>query len=338
MPADPAASGPQPLTHVSHYWTHDRRCDTMPTRESAACGGGDRPTRGLRRSRIVPSHVTFDRGLLRVADDRVFSPSRRRFARTLDRHLRTTPGVISTRFDLDGGCLEVHWAVTDADEAARAFVSAVASATRSEAGRRTGRLPGRPRRAAPAHGDDQPARIDAASIAGSPPLPATIVRGPRRALYVAAGGGCLMMTVVGVVVPGIPTVPFLLGASYFLARSSRTLHTALVTTPVVGRVVREWDAHRGISLRSKLTLAGLTVGVVLVTVSLTAAGPMVVGIVAVVVSISLVGIARIPGISPDRDPPDRLLPEASRAPRRLPLLPGRTVRGADTPTGPWRRG
>ena len=105
-----------------------------------------------------------------------------------------------------------------------------------------------------------------------------------------------MMTVVGVIVPGIPTVPFLLGASYFLARSSRTLHTALVTTPVVGRVVREWDAHRGISLRSKLTLAGLTVGVVLVTVSLTAAGPMIVGIVAVVVSMSLGGIARIPRI------------------------------------------
>lgn len=288
----------------------------------------------------MPSHVTFDQGLLRVADDRVFSRSRRRFARMLDRHLRGTPGVVSTRIDLDGGCCEMRWAGADADEAARAFVSAVALATRSEAVRRTRGVPGWSRREAPSGADPMPTRNDADSGAGVPvpPLPATIVRGPRRALYVAAGGGCLMMTVVGVIVPGIPTVPFLLGASYFLARSSRTLHTALVTTPVVGRVVREWDAHRGISLRSKLTLAGLTVGVVLVTVSLTAAGPMVVGIVAVVVSMSLVGIARIPGISPERRPPAALLPDSSRAPRRLPLLPGRTVHAADIPAGPWRRG
>lgn len=287
----------------------------------------------------MSSHVSFDGGLLCVADDRVFSRTRRRFARALGRHLTATPGVVSTRIDLDGGCCEVRWKGADADRAAQAFVRAVALATSAETARGTG-WTGRPRQEPSGRPDDAPTR-DSAGSSGThhlQPLPATIVRGPRRALYVAAGGGCLMMTVVGAIVPGIPTVPFLLGASYFLARSSRTLHTALVTTPVVGRVVREWDAHRGISLRSKLTLAGLTVGVVLVTISLTAAGPMVVGIVAVVVSMSLVGIARIPGISPERRHPDGLLPDSSQVPRRLPLLPGRTVRARDIPAGPWHRG
>lgn len=292
----------------------------------------------------MPSHVTFDRGVLRVADDRVFSRSRRRFARRLDRHLKTTPGVLSTRIDLADGCCEVRWDGEDAGRAAHAFVRAVALATgveRPHARPVPGWLLRRSRTERDAHVNAPPA----AAVSGGParpldgpPLPATIVRGPRRVLYVAAGGGCLMMTVVGAIVPGIPTVPFLLGASYFLARSSRTLHTALVTTPVVGRVVREWDAHRGISLRSKLTLAGLTVAVVIVTVSLTAAGPMVVGIVAIVVSMSLVGIARIPGITPDGVRPEALLPDASRATPRLPLLPGRTVQAAGIPAVPQRRG
>lgn len=236
----------------------------------------------------MPSHVTFDQGMLRVADDRVFSRTGRRFARQLGRHLRTIPEVVSTRIDLDEGCCEVRWAGADAERAARAFAGAVEFVTRAE--RRTSR---RQRLTA---AEIDPAPASATGFQPARRLPATIVRGPRRVAYVAAGGGCLVMTVVGVIVPGVPTVPFLLGASYFLARSSRTLHGALVGTPVVGRVVQEWDAHRGISLRSKLTLAGLTVMVVLVTVSLAAPGPLVTTIVAVVVSMSLGGIARIPRI------------------------------------------
>lgn len=139
-----------------------------------------------------------------------------------------------------------------------------------------------------------------------------------------------MMTVVGVVVPGIPTVPFLLGASYFLARSSRTLHAALTATPVVGRVVREWDAHRGISVRSKLTLAGLTVGVVVLTLSITGAAPLVVVIVAAVVSMSLVGIARIPGIKVGAVREQALLPVALPELRLLSLLQPGTDLGAGT--------
>ena len=48
-------------------------------------------------------------------------------------------------------------------------------------------------------------------------------RGRSDVLYLALAGGSFAMTLVGLVVPGIPTVPFLLATSYFLARSSRWL-------------------------------------------------------------------------------------------------------------------
>ena len=40
----------------------------------------------------------------------------------------------------------------------------------------------------------------------------------------AAAGGCFVMSIVGVITPGIPTVPFVLATGYFLARSSPGLH------------------------------------------------------------------------------------------------------------------
>ena len=43
------------------------------------------------------------------------------------------------------------------------------------------------------------------------------------------------MTFVGLVVPGIPTVPFLLASSYYLARSSRTLHKRLLESRLLRR-------------------------------------------------------------------------------------------------------
>lgn len=276
--------------------------------------------------------VTFEGGTLRVSDQRVFSRQRRPLVRALDRELRTIPGVVSARFDLDRGSCEVRWRDSDSspERAATAFVQALGRAGRTADP--SSRRPARP-------SGDVPGDVGNASEVDSPhagdfpgvsPLPATIVRGPRRALYVAAGGGCLMMTVVGVVVPGIPTVPFLLGASYFLARSSRTLHAALTATPVVGRVVREWDAHRGISVRSKLTLAGLTVGVVVLTLSITGAAPLVVVIVAAVVSMSLIGIARIPGIKVGAVREQALLPVALPELRLLSLLQPGTDLGAGT--------
>ena len=51
--------------------------------------------------------------------------------------------------------------------------------------------------------------------------PIEVATGAKRVGYLVLAGGAFAMTLVALVVPGIPTVPFLLATSYCLARSSR---------------------------------------------------------------------------------------------------------------------
>ena len=128
-----------------------------------------------------------------------------------------------------------------------------------------------------------------------------MVRGPRRLFYLALGCGSLVMTFVGLVVPGIPTVPFLLASSYYLARSSRTLHKRLLESRLLGEVLREWETHRAMSLRSKWKLTGITLVVVLITVLLAPLSPVVILVVAAMVSLTLAGLYKIPTVEPCAD-------------------------------------
>ena len=68
------------------------------------------------------------------------------------------------------------------------------------------------------------------SSAGSAGLRDVVIQEGRRLVNLAAAGGCFVMSIVGVITPGIPTVPFVLATGYFLARSSPALHEQVVGT------------------------------------------------------------------------------------------------------------
>jgi uncharacterized membrane protein YbaN (DUF454 family) len=133
-----------------------------------------------------------------------------------------------------------------------------------------------------------------------------LVRGPRRLLYLALGGGCLVLTLVGLVVPGIPTVPFLLATSYYFARSSPALHRALLETQFFGPVLAEWETHNALSRQSKLKLATFTVVIVVITLLLAPGNPVLLLVLALITSLSLYGIGRIPEV--EMAPSPRALP------------------------------
>lgn len=77
------------------------------------------------------------------------------------------------------------------------------------------------------------------------------VSGLRRGLFVALGGIFVALGVVGVALPGIPTTPFLLLASYFFVRSSPELHQRLLRSKLFGPILRDWQRHRGVKRRTK---------------------------------------------------------------------------------------
>ncbi|WP_425079461.1 YbaN family protein [Ruegeria denitrificans] len=66
--------------------------------------------------------------------------------------------------------------------------------------------------------------------------------------YLWAGLGllCVAMAAVGVVLPLLPTVPFLLLAAFFFARSSSRLHNWLVTHNLFGPLILDWQSSGAI--------------------------------------------------------------------------------------------
>lgn len=93
---------------------------------------------------------------------------------------------------------------------------------------------------------------DLARSEAPPPLlrPATPL---MRLLYLALAGLSLLLGVIGVFVPGLPTTVFILLAGWAAARSSPRLHAWLWRHPLFGRLLRDWANGGCVSRRSKWT-------------------------------------------------------------------------------------
>ncbi len=72
-------------------------------------------------------------------------------------------------------------------------------------------------------------------------------------LLISAGTLCLALGVIGVVVPGLPTTPFLLLAAGLYVRSSDRLYQWLIRNPWLGRYISQWQKEKGLSLKSKVS-------------------------------------------------------------------------------------
>lgn len=67
-----------------------------------------------------------------------------------------------------------------------------------------------------------------------------------RSLYLAAGFAALVLAAAGVVLPILPTTPFVLLAAACFARSSKHFHDRLLANRIAGPIIREWVEHRSI--------------------------------------------------------------------------------------------
>lgn len=73
-----------------------------------------------------------------------------------------------------------------------------------------------------------------------------------RVLLVIAGSLCLVLAVVGVFTPVLPTTPFVLLAAACYARASTRFHGWLLANRTFGPLIREWERYRSIPRRTKL--------------------------------------------------------------------------------------
>ena len=72
-----------------------------------------------------------------------------------------------------------------------------------------------------------------------------------RGLWLTGGCVALGLGAVGVVLPLLPTVPFLLLAAFCFARSSERLHRWLLEHETFGPPIRDWEERGAIGRRAK---------------------------------------------------------------------------------------
>jgi uncharacterized protein len=126
----------------------------------------------------------------------------------------------------------------------------------------------------------------------------TLASGLRRLYYLAMAGGSFVLTLVGLIVPGIPTVPFLLATSYYLVRSSPRLSRLLSRSWFFGPILTDLSKRGGLRPINKIKLIGLTLA--LGTVTLVLIGPPLIFVVIMITAAtaSVYAITRMPGVPP----------------------------------------
>ncbi len=78
-----------------------------------------------------------------------------------------------------------------------------------------------------------------------------------RFFYLALGWGAVGLAVLGIVLPVLPTTPFLLVAAYAFGKSSPRARQWLIEHAHLGPIIRDWEERGAIPVRAKLLATGM---------------------------------------------------------------------------------
>jgi uncharacterized membrane protein YbaN (DUF454 family) len=281
-------------------------------------GKGKRPTTAVKQGRSAQPRIEIDEAgrLIKVHDPRLFRADRRCWCRRLVEAAASRPGVLSVRLDLHTASFEVQFAtvpsvtVTTSPTSAMAdiFADAMSEANASHM---------TDERDENEYVSWSVPREDWSCLTAFPGTieldqePTLLTTGPKRVLYLFLGGSSFALIFVGLAIPGIPTVPFVMASSYYLARSSARLHDMLARSRTFGTIVAEWTTHHGLSRMSKAKLAGLTAIIVGVSFLLVPLTPLVLVVTFSLSSAGLYSLLRLPGVDDGTEHPG--LPSISKA-------------------------
>ena len=79
----------------------------------------------------------------------------------------------------------------------------------------------------------------------------TSAKQAKKWFYVGLGSVSLVLGIIGIPLPLLPTTPFLLLSAYCFAKGSDRLYRWLMEHPRLGPPIHQWQAHKAISRSAK---------------------------------------------------------------------------------------
>ncbi|MCV6607479.1 MAG: YbaN family protein [Campylobacterales bacterium] len=73
----------------------------------------------------------------------------------------------------------------------------------------------------------------------------------KRTVFLILGFLFLFLGFLGVLLPGLPTTPFILLATASFVRSSPKLHQWLLEHKIFGVMIKNWQKHKGVTRKTK---------------------------------------------------------------------------------------
>lgn len=75
-----------------------------------------------------------------------------------------------------------------------------------------------------------------------------------KAIFILLGFTFIGIGLIGIVVPGLPTTPFLLLALYCFGKSSERLKNWFLGTRIYRKYLKEYDETRAMTLKQKINI------------------------------------------------------------------------------------
>jgi uncharacterized membrane protein YbaN (DUF454 family) len=130
----------------------------------------------------------------------------------------------------------------------------------------------------------------------------------RRQLYVALGFAFMAIGIVGIVLPVLPTTPFMLLALWAFARGSRRFHDWLFNHQTFGPPLQRWNNHGVIPTKTKITALAIMCLSLVYIVGFSNAPPLAVAVAAALMLVGATFIvtrpSRAPGSESETEPGD----------------------------------
>jgi len=115
-------------------------------------------------------------------------------------------------------------------------------------------------------------------------------------LYAIAALLFFVLGALGLLLPGLPTTPFLLLTSYFLVRISPKLNQKLLRSRFVGGILTDWQVKRGVRSSVKVRAVSVVTLAVSVTVYFSRERPLLAAITLLLAAVGITVIMRLPAI------------------------------------------